>query len=677
MAEGGPPFVGAGVLMASDTRPGIIASIALGIVLLAFAVTVNVPKANGGGFKGDEATYYVLGHSLARDFDFAFEHKDLVRVWEEFPAPEGIFLKDGKAIDIQGTSQFPFVRWVKVNDPQRQTRLYFSKSYIYPLVAAPFVFLFGTNGFLVLHALLLTFDFLVVYLFLHARTTSNRAALPLSAAFLFASLIPVYFVWLTPELFNFSLALYVLFFWSYGEVTGGKWGAKADYVAAALLGVLIFSKPTHAPLLFPLAALAASRRQWTRAVAICVICGTVAALLFAANAAITGEFNYQGGNRKTFYSSTGFPFANSWETFDNIGPVRGRENVMVGDVLVNTHSLTVFRHNLVYFLVGRYAGLLPYFFPGVLAAALFVVSKPRQRWQWLVMATAVGAVLMHVTLWPFTWNGGGGPVGSRYFLSFYPLFLLLTPATAGLGAAVTGLTLGALFTAQLVLNPFYSSTRPGEHANAGPLRIFPIELTLINDLPVAQNPDRVKRLLGGVPPVLAYFPDDHAYNPEGEWFWVKGKSRAEIILRAPVAKVAPDKDTYVSKKIAALTVEIRNGGAANRVTVSTGRASRVLDMKPGELQTIALEVRDGVPYRRDVQPTSYVYTMSVRTTNGFVPFLEVPCDRPTTCVKDSRYLGAMIHLVPEYTDADVTTWTAPADASGPGGETSGGLRDTP
>jgi len=279
-------------------------------------------------------------------------------------------------------------------------------------------------------------------------------------------------------------------------------------------------------------------------------------------------------------------------------------------------------------------------------------------------------------LWPFTWNGGGGPVGSRYFFSFYPLFLLLTPAFAGLGTAFAGLIVGGLFTAQIVLNPFYASVRPGEHANSGPLRMFPIELTLINDLPVAQNPDRMKRVLGGVPGVLAYFPDDHAYNPEGEWFWVKGKSKAEIILRAPVPNVGPDK--YASKKITRLNIDIRNGGAANRVTVSTGRETRTIDMSPGELQTMALAVRDGVPYRRDVQPTSYVYTMSVRTTNGFVPFLEVPCEKPGTCVtSDSRYLGAMIHVVPEYTDADISTWTAPLDAVGPGGDTTGGLRDTP
>ena len=73
---------------------------------------------------------------------------------------------------------------------------------------------------------------------------------------------------------------------------------------------------------------------------------------------------------------------------------------------------------------------------------------------------------MHVFVWPFTWNGGGGPVGSRYFLPFYALFLVLIPATAGVGAAMTAFVVGALFTAQLVLNPFYVSLQPGEHTKS-------------------------------------------------------------------------------------------------------------------------------------------------------------------------------------------------------------------
>lgn len=677
-------------------KPGVIASALLGIMLLAFAVSVDFPKANGDRFKGDESTYYMLGHSLARDFDFQYERKDLIRVWEEFSGPQGVFLKTGKAIEIRGSSSFPFFRWLKREDPQRETRLYFSKSYIYPLAAAPFVLVFGTNGFLVLHAILLGFDLLVIYLFVLAVTKSNWVALPMAVAFLGTSVVPVYFVWLMPELFNFSLVLYAVFFWAYKEVAGEALaaaknrifaGSESDYIAAFLVGLATFSKPPHLLVLVPMILLAASRRQWTRAASVLVICGVVTAAMFAANAAITGEFNYQGGDRKTFYHFTGFPFANTWETFDNIGPVRGREDLMVGDVLVNAHSGTVLRHNIWYFLVGRNAGLLPYFFPGVLAVALFLFSKQKHLWQWLALATIAGLVVVHVFVWPFTWNGGGGPVGSRYFMPFYALFLVLIPATAGIGAAIVAFLVGALFTAQMVLNPFYVSLRAGDHVKSGVLRRLPIELTLLHDLPVAQERERMKRNVGPPnpsPQAMAYFLDDNSFLPEETapnsrdwWFWVKGHSLAEIVLRAPIANLG--NNNWQTKTIARLTLEVRNGGAQNRVTVATGSESQTFAMTPGELRVVSLAMPAGVPFRREVQPTSYLYNLSVETMAGFVPFLETPCEAPGTCTSsDSRFLGAMIHVIPEYTDADITRgWVPPGGPIAPGKEDASGVLDTP
>jgi hypothetical protein len=636
---------------------GAVVSIGLGLVLLAFATTIDFPKA-AQGFKGDEATYYSLAHSLARDFDFTFERQDLMRVWEEFPGPEGIFLKRGKRVEIRGSRTFPFVRWVKRNDPVR-TRLYYSKAYIYPLVAAPFVFVAGTNGFLILHALLLALDLYVVYLFLSARGSPPIAASAYAVAFLLGSVVPVYFVWLTPELFNFSVALYALFFWSCKEVASDAAGAQAgflrgrgsDYVAAALIGVLTYSKPTHAILMAPIGFLLLWRRQGRRLAGVVIAWTLMTGGLFAVNAAITGEFNYQGGDRKTFYSYVGFPFANERETFDNIGPQQRLEAVLPGRVLATRHSATVFRHNVGYFVLGRSSGLLPYFFPGLLSVLLFLATKQRQMWQWLAAATIVGAMLMLLVLTPFTYSGGGGPVGNRYFMSFYPLFLLLTPALAGVRAAVVAMAIGALFTAKILLNPFYSSFHPGEHLKSGAHRWLPLELTLLQDLPMAANPDRSKQPLGGTPPVLAYFPDDNAFNPEGDAFWVKGKSRAEVILRAPVVDAGGGQ--FVTKAIKRLGVEIRNGGLPDRVTVTTGRESRTLDMKPSEVATLQLAVEDGVPYHRIEQPTSFLYVVSIKTTSGFVPFLDAPD------ANDSRFLGALVRLVPEYFDAETSTWKVP------------------
>ena len=667
-----------------SAKPGIAIAALLGVVLCAFALSIDFPRASGGGFKGDESTYYVLAHSLARDRDFQYEHKDLMRVWEEFPGPQGIFLKAGKSIAVDVSNGFPFLRWVKSEDPHRDTRLYFSKSYIYPLVASPFVYAFGTNGFLVLHALLIALDLLVIYLFVFALTKNNWVALPLAIAFLGMSVVPVYFVWLVPELFNASLAFYAIFFWAYKEVASERLaavqsrvlaGPASDYIAAALIGIATFSKPPHVLLLTPIVLGAVIRYQWRRAAVATVVCGAVAAALFGANAAITGEFNYQAGYRLTFYHYTGFPFANTWETFDNMGPVRGRDDLLLGDVLVNDHSGRVFAYNVWYFVAGRNAGLLPYFFPGIFAAGLFVFSGNKRPWQWLALATICASVVMHIFVWPFTWNGGGGPVGSRYFLAFYALFLVLIPAHIRAGAAVTALVVGAIFTAPIVLNPFYASTHPGEHAKSGVLRLLPIELTLILDLPVAQNGERRMRPLGGTPPVWAFFPDDNAYNPEGPRFWVKGRSKAEIVLRAPVTSVGGRR--WVSKLITRLNVEVRNGATANRVTVSTGRDSETFEMAPGDVRTAALDVRSGVPFRRDVQPVSYLYGISVQTSDGFVPFLHTPCATPGRCPGDSRFLGAMIHVVPEYTDADISIWREAPDGTGERKDTISGVLDAP
>jgi hypothetical protein len=57
------------------------------------------------------------------------------------------------------------------------SRLFYGKSFIYPLFASPFVALFGTNGFLVFHAVLLALVAWCAFLFLHARMPATVSAL--------------------------------------------------------------------------------------------------------------------------------------------------------------------------------------------------------------------------------------------------------------------------------------------------------------------------------------------------------------------------------------------------------------------------------------------------------------------------------------------------------------------
>ena len=88
----------------------------------------------------------------------------------------------------------------------------------------------------------------------------------------------------------------------------------------------------------------------------------------------------------------------------------------------------VLRHNLGYFAVGRYSGFAPYFFPGVVSLAMFLAAATRRPlWQWLIAGAAVVSAVGLLVYMPYTYSGGGGPVGNRYYMSFYPLFLFVTP----------------------------------------------------------------------------------------------------------------------------------------------------------------------------------------------------------------------------------------------------------
>ena len=151
-----------------------------------------------------------------------------------------------------------------------------------------------------------------------AARTSQRISLfagvaIFALAFLFLSVAPIYMVWLTPDFFNLAIVLIAYFFWSYKEVAAappadsrtfrGSWttGTRSDLVAAVLLGIATFSKPTHILLMGPILALFAVRRQWLRAVVSGSVFALVTAALFAWNIAISGEWKYQGGEERATF----------------------------------------------------------------------------------------------------------------------------------------------------------------------------------------------------------------------------------------------------------------------------------------------------------------------------------------------------------------------------------------
>ena len=144
-----------------------------------------------------------------------------------------------------------------------------------------------------------------------------------------------------------------------------------------------FSKPLNILLIGPLVLLlwwraaipgrAGRRHRYSRV--------TVAGL-FGVNALSSGEFNYQGGDRRTFY--TNFPFDSPEHTWEHLAQARQSVEMTTNDsdadnVLDPSEFPNRFAHNVEYFLVGRHFGFVPYFFPGCVAIVLWLAVAPPVR----------------------------------------------------------------------------------------------------------------------------------------------------------------------------------------------------------------------------------------------------------------------------------------------------------
>jgi hypothetical protein len=191
------------------------------------------------------------------------------------------------------------------------------------------------------------------------------------------------------------------------------------------------------------------------------------------------------------------------------------------------------------------------------------------------------------------------------------------------GAALVPWAVGALFTAKIVLNPFYSSFNPAEHAKSGLLRWLPVEMTLLNDLPINTRLDRVRVLFGTDPRFQIYFLDDNAFQREGDAFWVRGDARADLVLKTADAA-------------ARLRLTCTSGAAATNVSVWAAGETAEISLDPGQSETIELQLPRGFPY----QGTRAWYA-TIRVRGGFVPLF-------VNGTNDPRYLGVLVkpELVP-------------------------------
>ena len=115
-------------------RTARLALASLTLFLLVLPLTLAKPGLPPN-LKSDEAAYYLMALSLARDGDLRLEPKDVDRAFQEFPFQ-------------------PISNLIVMTDDGWRT-VHFGKPYLYSFFAAPFAALFGANGILCLNMALL------------------------------------------------------------------------------------------------------------------------------------------------------------------------------------------------------------------------------------------------------------------------------------------------------------------------------------------------------------------------------------------------------------------------------------------------------------------------------------------------------------------------------------------
>ncbi len=532
----------------------------LGLLLGAnLLLAAALDRRDWPGFVGDEATYLMQAASLAQDFDLRYERGDydrFVATWGR--PPQGLILQSkdhGKSLT-------------------------FGKPYFYPFFIAPFARLWPTRGAAIANALLL------VLVGLSAAITLGKRIGPAAplwvATFLFASITFAHTFWAHADLFLMSLTALALALAYAGDpqeaasrlpqVFGeddplerprrfsGRW-----LTIGALLAVVAFSRPFYAALF--LAAFFAIPRGRRRVGSLALAVGALLVVIVVglSNQAMRGSWSSYGGERLSFYTYTGFPTvelpADGWS--DEIARRTGPGSwIRPGATLPYDLEPRLTAYNLLYFLLGRNVGLLPYFLPIVLGLCAF--RKGEGRGALLVAVLLAAACFFFVR--PFNFYGGGGALANRYFLPLYPAFWFLAARPRrGLWlpiAALSGLFLWPLWSAP----SSYPLAPAGGFRYVGALaqRWLPYETTQSHLKPSGQEDIHhrglwIKPLSGGV-----------AAEPDGRSLRFSGSAKGELLIGSPrpLSALALDLSPPASANL-----EVRGATVAS-ITLLPGGATR-------------------------------------------------------------------------------------------------------
>ena len=425
--------------------------------------------------RGDEATYRLMIASLLATGDLRYDAADSLSLYEAFPFVEGPEARLASRLELVVSPEAP--------EGVTETVVRYARPALYPLIAAPFVALFGGAGPMVLGGLLLA---LMIVLGLRRLGYGDGALLTVGAFTLLSPLLP--YAYLThPELL--AAALVWLGLETAGCCRNWRFGPAVRLLSGASIALAAWLEPLAGVALVPAAWWAlwgeradggADRRSLQPIQLVALVVGAVLGLALALSAdRMTGTLGHAtASDDLTVYTAT---IENPLEP-----PIKGVEGRPVA-------AASPWRAAF-YLIAGRHAGLLSYFPFAVLAllaaAMAFAKQSPRRRDVGLVIV-ALGIA----SVWAI-WRLSGleataaaelfGAPANRWLLVVYPLFFFLlgrrpSPALAFVGGSLSVIVLGGFLTSPFGMPVAESSIH--SHVRGWPLRLMPLELEWLDQMP--------------------------------------------------------------------------------------------------------------------------------------------------------------------------------------------------
>jgi len=578
--------------------------------IIFFSFSTDIAKRQRYGFFSDESSYFSVIQSLAFDYDLEYSKKDINRIREYFPGgPMGLFLKKTK-----------------------DGKIFFAKSYVYPLFAAPFFRVFDVNGILLFNGLMIFFSLLMGFLLLR-QFHSERKSLIFSAGFILATVIPIYIWWITADLFNFFVMFAGLFFFFYPFKRKFFF-----YLSPLFFSLSAFSKPTNILAIGAIYLILLYRKEWKKFIILSLISIVFTSAMAGLYMYQTDEWNYKlfmGGERRTFHGK--YPFEYPEDKEGNIKKgVNVRPYVFEDGFKMSFDdywdrfyiSPKAMLFNLFYFIFGRFTGAFIYFFPAIFVLLLFLFQKKEIPDYFVLFSVFLGS-LTYMILAPDNYFGGSGSIGNRYFFSVYPLFFFLGYKKRILKYSLIPFIIAVVFLSGTYADTNHRSAYARFSGTSFPINLFPPEKTQYDKLPTNENPRAFGKYvnfgnrLGQPARYWVYFLNDNYHKIEGNRFWTLKDKELELFI----ATEKPVKKFFVR-----LWSKIKR----NQFSFSIEHKTIVGKTKEGFVE-ISFENIKGLKMKG-----KYIYYLKIKSEKWISPrFEHKPKD-------DKRKLGVLSLIEPVY-----------------------------